>query len=85
MCLAVPGKIIRWINHDPVLAAAEVEFGGARRVCSMACVPEAAAGDYVLVHAGVGITRIDEEAARLVFEELKNAGDRGDAAEAGLP
>jgi hydrogenase expression/formation protein HypC len=85
MCLAVPGKIVRWISHDPVLASAEVEFAGTRRVCSMACVVEAAEGDYVLVHAGVGITRIDEEAARRAFEELQNAGETASAAEAGLP
>ena len=60
MCLAVPGKIVRWISRDPVLATAEVEFEGVRRVCHMACVTEAAVGDYVIVHAGVGISRIKE-------------------------
>lgn len=67
MCLAVPGKIIEWLDHDPIFARAEVEFAGVRRVCHMACVTEALAGEYVLVHAGVAISTIDaEEAARLL-------------------
>jgi hydrogenase expression/formation protein HypC len=78
MCLAVPGRIVRWIDRDPVLAAAEVEFGGVRRVCHMACVPDATEGDYVIVHAGVGISRVDETAARRIFEELKNSGENAD-------
>lgn len=78
MCLAVPGKLVRWINRDPVLAAAEVEFGGVRRVCHMACVADAAEGDYVIVHAGVAISRVDEHAARLVLEELANSGESTD-------
>lgn len=70
MCLAVPGKIVRWIDRDPTFARAEVEFGGVRRVCHMACVPDAPEGDYVLVHAGVAITRIDADEARRVLDDL---------------
>lgn len=78
MCLAVPGKIMHWISRDPVLATAEVEFGGVRRLCHMACVTEAAEGDYVIVHAGVGISRIDAAEAQRVFEELQNSADGAD-------
>lgn len=70
MCLAVPGKIVRWIDRDPTFARAEVEFGGVRRVCHMACVPDAPEGDYVLVHAGVAITRIDATEAQRVLDDL---------------
>lgn len=59
MCLGIPGKVVRWICRDGILACAEVEFEGVRRVCHMACVPEAAVGDYVIVHAGIAISRID--------------------------
>ena len=45
MCLAVPGKIVRWLDHDAMFARAEVEFAGIRRICHMACVPDAAEGD----------------------------------------
>ncbi|HEX5105478.1 MAG TPA: HypC/HybG/HupF family hydrogenase formation chaperone, partial [Pirellulaceae bacterium] len=64
------GKVVRWVDRDPVLAQAEVEFGGVRRVCLMACVPEAAEGDYVIVHAGVAISRVDAAAAERTLVEL---------------
>lgn len=70
MCLAVPGKLVRWLDRDPVFARAEVEFAGVRRVCHLACVPEACEGDFVLVHAGVAITRIDAEEAQRVLADL---------------
>lgn len=70
MCLAVPGKLVRWLDRDPVFARAEIEFAGIRRVCHMACVPEASEGEFVLVHAGVAITRIDTEEARRVLADL---------------
>lgn len=70
MCLAVPGRIIRWIDRDPMFAQAEVEFGGVRRICHMACVPDAPEGEYVLVHAGVAIAQIDTHEALRVLSDL---------------
>lgn len=67
MCLAVPGKVIAWTDRTLPFATAVVEFGGVRRAVSMACVPEANVGDYVLVHAGMAISRLDAaEAARVL-------------------
>ena len=74
MCLAVPGKITKWLSRDPILASAEVEFGGLRRVCHMACVAEAEEGDFVIVHAGVAISRVDAAEAQRVLEELQLTG-----------
>jgi hydrogenase expression/formation protein HypC len=74
MCLAVPGRIVRWIDRDPVFAQAEIDFGGVRRVCHMACVAEAAEGEYVVVHAGVAISRVDEASAHRVLAELAALG-----------
>ncbi len=71
MCLGVPGKVIEWENTDPVFASARIEFAGLTRVCSMACVPDAQIGDYVVVHAGIAISRINEAAARLALQELE--------------
>jgi hydrogenase expression/formation protein HypC len=48
-----------------------VEFGGVRRRVSLACVPEAAQGDYVLVHAGVAISRIHAAEAARVLDALE--------------
>jgi len=75
MCLAVPGRVVEWIDRDPLFATALVEFGGVRRRVCLACVPDVQPGEYVLVHAGVAIARIDaEEAERTlaVFEELED-------------
>lgn len=62
-------------SSDPAFAQAEVEFESVRRVCHMACVPDAGPGDYVIVHAGVAICRIDAEEAARVLDELKRAGE----------
>jgi hydrogenase expression/formation protein HypC len=70
MCLAVPGKLLRWIDRDPILAVADIEFGGVRRACHMACVPTAREGDYVIVHAGIAISIIDAAQADRLLQEL---------------
>ena len=51
--------------------SAIVEFGGVRREVSMACVPDAAEGDYVMVHAGIAISRVDADEAARVLETLR--------------
>lgn len=75
MCLAVPGRVVAWINRDPLFAMAEVEFEGLRRPCHMACVPEALPGQYVIVHAGVAISIVDEAAAHQTLQELRACGE----------
>jgi hydrogenase expression/formation protein HypC len=77
MCLGIPGKVIRWLDHDPIFARAEIEFAGVCRVCQMACVPEASEGDYVIVHAGVAISRIDQVAAAKTLAEIGLLEDDG--------
>ena len=74
MCLGVPGRVVHWVNRDPLFAAAEVEFAGVRRTCQMACVPEADVGDYVVVHAGIAISRIDAAEAEQSLAELQRLG-----------
>jgi hydrogenase expression/formation protein HypC len=71
MCLAVPGMVIEVIEAEPPFTTAVVEFGGIRRRVSLACVPEARHGDYVLVHAGVAISRLDAFEAARVLEALE--------------
>jgi hydrogenase expression/formation protein HypC len=75
MCLGIPGKVVHWLDRDPTFARAEVEFDGIRRVCHMACVTEASEGDYVIVHAGVAISRIDHDQAQRIFAELVRFND----------
>lgn len=75
MCLAIPGKVVRWLDREPLFARAEVEFAGVRRVCHMSCVPEAEVGEFVIVHAGVAITRVDQAEAERVLKELRGLDD----------
>jgi hydrogenase expression/formation protein HypC len=70
----VPGRIVEWLDRDPLQGRALVEFDGIRRACHMACVPDAREGDYVIVHAGVAISRVDPDEAQRVFELLARLG-----------
>ncbi len=75
MCLAVPGKIVAITDDGELLRAGKVSFGGILKEVNLACVPEADEGDYVLVHVGFAISRIDEEEAGRVFEYLRQIGE----------
>ncbi len=66
MCLAVPGQVVS-IEDDP-LRTAVVSFAGVTKSVSLAMVPEAQVGDYVIVHVGFAISKLDEEAARRTLE-----------------
>ena len=78
MCLAVPGKVVRWLDREPLFARAEIEFEGVRRVCHMACVPEAEIGEFVIVHAGVAISRVDADEAQRILDEHRNLSESGE-------
>ena len=75
MCLAIPGKILSIEGTDPVLRSARVDFGGIVKRIHLACVPDAQVNDYVLVHVGLAISKIDESEARQVFDYLREMGD----------
>lgn len=83
MCLGVPGRVTRWIDRDPLFARAMVEFGGIQRECCLACVPEADVGDYVVVHAGIAITRLNQQAAEQTLREFQSLEEMSDF-EAGI-
>jgi hydrogenase expression/formation protein HypC len=72
-------------EHTDELPWGIVEFDGLRRRVCLACVPDSQPGEYVLVHAGIAITRIDPDEARRVFDFLDASGERdgwGEAPEA---
>ena len=77
MCLAIPGCIEKVEGDDPLFRQGRVSFGGVTRQVSLACVPEAGPGDYVLVHAGIAIATIDEAAALRTLEALGAAAREG--------
>jgi hydrogenase expression/formation protein HypC len=79
MCLGIPGRITETFSEGDV-AMAKVDFGGlSKRVC-VAHVPDVRAGDYVLVHVGFALARIDEDEARRTFELLEELAMLGDLA-----
>jgi hydrogenase expression/formation protein HypC len=77
MCLGIPGRIVETYREHDVLMA-KVDFGGVRRGVCLEHVPEAAVGDYVLVHVGFALSRIDADEAARIFELLKELDELGD-------
>lgn len=94
MCLGIPGRIVDR-RDDAGLPVGTVDFGGVRReVCLAYVADEAEVGDYVVVHVGFAISKVDEEEARRTFEvlremsqldELEWLAEVADAAEGGGP
>ena len=71
MCLAIPGKVTSISGEDPLLRSGKVDFGGVLKEVSLAYVPEVNVGDYVIVHVGFALSRVDEAEANQVFEYLR--------------
>jgi hydrogenase expression/formation protein HypC len=71
MCLAIPGLLVETSREDGV-AMGKVDFGGTRKRVCLEHVPYAQPGDYVLVHVGFALSRIDEAEAHRVFEFLES-------------
>jgi len=69
MCLGVPGQILERVDSD----LARVDFTGVRRTVNVAFTPDAEPGDWVLVHVGFALARIDEDEARATLELLGEA------------
>jgi len=74
MCLGIPGKLIEVFEQDG-LAMGKVEFGGIEKPVCLAYTPEAGRGDWVIVHAGFAISRLDEAEAEQVFDYLDQIGE----------
>ena len=74
MCLAIPSKITRVENHMAV-----IDVDGVQRECSLLLLEDAQVGDYVIVHAGFAISKIDETAALETLALLKEAAALVDA------
>ena len=70
MCLGIPGKVVETYREHDVLMG-KVDFGGVLKRACLEHVPEVRPGDYVIVHVGFALQRIDEAEARRVFEFLE--------------
>lgn len=77
MCLAVPGKITS-TEGDGLNRTGKVSFGGIVKQVSLAYVPEANVGDYVIVHVGFALSTVDETEAQRVFGYLEEMGELGE-------
>jgi hydrogenase expression/formation protein HypC len=77
MCLAIPGRITEFHEADG-LRMSRVDFGGVTREACLEYLPEAGVGDYVLVHAGFAISRIDPEEAERTLRLLEEMGQLGE-------
>ena len=83
MCLGVPGKVLAIRTDVAGMPMGKIDFGGVAKEACLAYVPEAVVGDYVIVHAGFALSRLDEEEAREVFALLDELADAAAAEEAG--
>ncbi len=83
MCLAVPGKIVSVAGVDPLERVGKIDFGGIFKQASLAYVPEAQVGDYVIVHVGFALSRVDEDEAKKIFEYLRQMEELGELNEGG--
>ena len=81
MCLAIPGKIENITGDDPITRMGRINFGGVIKEASLAYVPEVQVGDYVIVHVGFALSKVDEEEAHKVFEYLRQMEELGELKE----
>ena len=83
MCLAIPGKVLE-VRGNGELRTARVQFGGIVREVSLTFVPEAGIGDYVMVHVGFAISRVDPFEADRTYRILQEMGTLEEELVAGL-
>lgn len=77
MCLAIPGKVVETYEQNG-LRMAKVKFGGIMREACLEYVPETQTGEYVLVHVGFAISRVDEAEAERTYQALRDLDQLGE-------
>ncbi len=81
MCLAIPGKVQSIEGDDPFTRMGKVDFGGVVKQIALAYLPDVEVGDYVIVHVGFAISKLDEEEAAKTLEYLREMGEMAAEAE----
>jgi len=81
MCLAIPGKVLSISGDDPLTRMGKIDFSGVIKQASLAYVPAVVVGDYVIVHVGFALSKVDEDEAQKIFEYLKQMGGLGEIEE----
>lgn len=79
MCLAIPGQVVS-VNDEP-MRIGTVSFAGVTKQVSLALVPEAGIGDFVIVHVGFAISKLDEAAAQRTLEMLASLEEQQNSSE----
>ncbi len=74
MCLGIPGKVVE-VHEQAGLKMGRVDFGGVRKEACLTYTPDVSIGDYVIVHVGFAISRVDEAEALRTLEMLGSMGD----------
>lgn len=75
MCLGVPGQVVEVLHNEIGIPMGKVDFSGVVKEVCFAYTPEVEIGQWVVVHVGFAISRIDEEEARKVFKYLEEIGE----------
>jgi hydrogenase expression/formation protein HypC len=83
MCLAIPGKVESITGDEPLSRMGKVNFGGILKDACLAYVPEVKVGDYVIVHVGFALSKVDEDEAQKVFEYLRQMEELAELKEGG--
>ncbi|HUC84083.1 MAG TPA: HypC/HybG/HupF family hydrogenase formation chaperone [Candidatus Acidoferrales bacterium] len=76
--MAIPGKVVSISGDDPLTRMGKIDFSGVIKQASLAYVPEIQIGDYVIVHVGFALSKVDEAEAQKVFEYLKQMEELGE-------
>ncbi|MCK6576967.1 MAG: HypC/HybG/HupF family hydrogenase formation chaperone [Anaerolineae bacterium] len=74
MCLAIPGRIVE-VYDSAGLHMGRIDFDGVMKEVCLAYLPEAQIGDYILVHVGFAISKVDEEEALRTLDALREMGE----------
>ena len=83
MCLAIPGRVLEFHESHGVKMA-KVDFGGVTREACLEYLPEAGVGDYVMVHVGFAISKVDEEEAARTYKYLEQMDEWAELSAAAL-
>ena len=75
MCLGVPGQVVEVVHNEIGIAMGKVDFSGVLKEVCLAYTPEVEVGEWVVVHVGFAISKIDEAEAKKVFEYLAEIGE----------
>jgi len=81
MCLAIPGKVVSISGEDSLTRMGKINFSGIVKEACLAYVPEVQIGDYVIVHVGFALSKVDEAEAQKIFEYLKQMDELGELKE----